>query len=83
MHIMLLILAEELEKMRELAKKAKMPNWQYNVYYKKLYEKLFNSFKREKLKTDFLENGDPCAIRIKMPRNEDISFYDEIRGWVV
>jgi glutamyl-tRNA synthetase len=30
-----------------------------------------------------LANGDPFTIRIKMPRNEDVRFYDEIRGWVI
>ena len=30
-----------------------------------------------------LANGDSYTIRIKMPRNEDVRFYDEIRGWVI
>ena len=28
-------------------------------------------------------SGDPYTIRFKMPRNEDVRFEDEIRGWVV
>lgn len=30
-----------------------------------------------------LDAGDPYVIRIKMPRNQDVRFKDEIRGWVV
>ena len=29
-----------------------------------------------------LANGDPYTIRMKMPRNVDLKFEDEIRGWV-
>ena len=27
--------------------------------------------------------GEPYTIRIKMPRDEEVRFYDEIRGWVI
>ena len=30
-----------------------------------------------------IKAGDPYVIRMKMPRNEDVRFHDEIRGWVV
>jgi|TARA_B110000908_G_scaffold135086_1_gene159817 glutamyl-tRNA synthetase len=30
-----------------------------------------------------IESGDPFVIRMKLPRNEEVRFYDEIRGWVV
>lgn len=30
-----------------------------------------------------LDNGDKYIVRIKLPRNEEIRFYDEIRGWIV
>ena len=30
-----------------------------------------------------IESGNPFVIRIKLPRNEEVRFYDEIRGWVV
>lgn len=30
-----------------------------------------------------LEKGDPCVVRIKLPRKEEIRFHDIIRGWVV
>lgn len=29
-----------------------------------------------------LENNDPYVIRIKLPRKEEVKFFDEIRGWV-
>ncbi|GAB1447606.1 MAG: glutamate--tRNA ligase [Bacteroidia bacterium] len=29
-----------------------------------------------------LENGDQYVIRIKLPRKEEVKFFDEIRGWV-
>lgn len=72
---------EELDQMRENAKQMKMPNWQYN------------SITRNNMKNSLtlpadevqqrLENGDPYTVRIKMPRNEEVRFHDEIRGWVI
>jgi glutamyl-tRNA synthetase len=29
-----------------------------------------------------IENGDTYVVRIKLPRKEEVKFYDEIRGWV-
>lgn len=73
--------AEELETMREQAKQMGMPNWQYNSVTR---ASLKNSLT---LSSDEVEqrlaNGDQYVIRMKMPRNEDIRFEDEIRGWVV
>lgn len=73
--------AEELDAMREMAKQAKMPNWQYNAITR-------GSMKNStSLPADEVEkriaDGDPYTIRIKMPRNEEVRFHDEIRGWVV
>jgi len=73
--------AEELDQMREQAKTMGMPNWQYNCVTR-------NSMKNSLTLpgdevTRRLENGDPYVVRIKMPRNQDIRFEDEIRGWVV
>ena len=73
--------SEELEKMRELAKKAKMPNWQYNSITRNSMKNSL-TLSKEEVENRFSKN-ESCAIRIKMPRNEDIRFYDEIRGWVV
>lgn len=73
--------AEELDNMREQAKKMKMPNWQYNSITRMSMK---NSLT---LPTDEVEarlkNGDPYVIRFKMPRNEDVRFEDIVRGWVV
>ena len=33
--------------------------------------------------TQRIESGEPYVIRMKLPRNEEVRFYDEIRGWVV
>ena len=74
---MLLILVEELERMRELAKKAKMPNWQYNSITRNSMKNSL-TLSKEEVKNRFSKN-EPCTIRIKMPRNEEIRFYDEIR----
>lgn len=30
-----------------------------------------------------IESGEPYVIRMKLPRNEEVRFHDEIRGWVV
>ncbi len=73
--------AEDLAHMREMAKKAKMPNWQYNsITRNSMKNSLTLSSEDVKEK---LANREPYTIRIKMPRNEDVRFYDEIRGWVI
>lgn len=73
--------SEELTEMREIAKKAKMPNWQYNNITR---GSMKNSLSLSKDEVDErLASGTPYTIRIKMPRNEEVRFHDEIRGWVV
>lgn len=73
--------AEELDAIREQAKQMSMPNWQYNSVTRMSMK---NSLT---LPADEVERrlaaGDPYVIRIKMPRNQDVRFEDEIRGWVV
>ena len=73
--------AEELTEMREQAKQMGMPNWQYNSVTR---GSLKNSIS---LSSDDvqrrIEAGEAYVIRMKMPRNVDIRFEDEIRGWVV
>ena len=73
--------AEDLEKMREMAKKAKMPNWQYNSITRNSMKNSL-TLPEDEIKGK-IKNGDPHTIRIKMPRNHDVRFYDEIRGWVI
>jgi glutamyl-tRNA synthetase len=72
--------SEELEEMREIAKKAKMPNWQYNSITRGSLKNSI-SLSEDEVKAR-LDAGEPYTIRIKMPRNEDVRFHDEIRGWV-
>ena len=71
---------EELTLVREKAKAAKMPNWQYNhITRNSMQNSLTLS---EDVVKSKIENGDPYVIRIKIPRNEEIRFEDVIRGWV-
>ena len=73
--------AEELEDMRNMAKKAKMPNWQYNSITRNSMKNSL-TLSNEEVESK-LNGGEQYTIRIKMPRNQDVRFYDEIRGWVV
>ena len=72
--------AEDLETMREQAKQQGLPNWQYNGVTRSSMKNSISLSKEEVEKR--LEAGEPYTIRMKMPRNEDIKFEDEIRGWV-
>ena len=73
--------SEELTKMRDQAKEMGMPNWQYNSVTRNAMQNSISLSSDEVKKK--IENGDPYVIRMKMPRNEDIRFEDEIRSWVV
>ena len=73
--------AEELDAMRDQAKQMGMPNWQYNSVTRTSMKNSLTLPADEVQKR--IENGDPYVIRMKMPRNTDIRFEDEIRGWVV
>ena len=73
--------SEELTKMRDEAKKMGMPNWQYNGVSR---VNMRNSLTLPKSEVEkLIDNKEPYVIRMKMPRNEDVRFEDEIRGWVV
>lgn len=73
--------SEELTQMREEAKKMGMPNWQYNGVSR---VNMRNSLTLPQSEVEkLIENKEPYVIRMKMPRNEDVRFEDEIRGWVV
>lgn len=73
--------AEELDAMRDNAKKAGMPNWQYNSITR---TSMNNSLSLSKVEVEKrIANGDPYVIRMKMPRNMDVKFEDIIRGVVV
>jgi len=73
--------SDELTQMREQAKAMGMPNWQYNSVTRGSMKNSI-SLPSDAVKKR-IENGDPYVIRMKMPRNVDIRFEDEIRGWVV
>ena len=73
--------SEDLTKMREQAKEMGMPNWQYNNVTRSSMKNslsLSSDEVNQKIKA-----GEPYVIRMKMPRNVDVRFEDEIRGWVV
>jgi glutamyl-tRNA synthetase len=73
--------SEELTQMRDEAKKMGMPNWQYNGVSR---VNMRNSLTLPQSEVEkLIENKEPYVIRMKMPRNEDVRFEDEIRGWVV
>ncbi|MCH2235947.1 MAG: glutamate--tRNA ligase [Crocinitomicaceae bacterium] len=71
---------EDLEAMREQAKKMGLPNWQYNAVTRSSMKNSLSLSKEEVQKR--LDNGDPYTVRMKMPRNTDVKFEDAIRGWV-
>ena len=73
--------SEELDAMREQAKQMGMPNWQYNSVTRSNMKNSLTLSSDEVQKR--LDSGDPYTIRFKMPRNEDVRFEDEIRGWVL
>ena len=72
--------AEELEKMRELAKQSGTANWQYNHVTRDRMKNSLNLSSSEVEKR--LTAGDPYVIRIKLPRDEEVKFEDRVRGWV-
>jgi glutamyl-tRNA synthetase len=72
--------SEDLDNVRNKAKAAKMPNWQYNhVTRNSMQNSLTLS---EDLVNEKIANGEQYVIRVKIPRNEEVRFEDEIRGWV-
>ena len=72
---------EELNEMRENAKQMKMPNWQYNGVTRSSMKNSL-TLPAEEVKSR-LESNEEYTVRIKMPRNEEVRFHDEIRGWVI
>ncbi len=71
---------DELSGVRDRAKKAGIPNWQYNSITR---TSMKNSLTLSKIDVEKKKDaGEPYAVRVKMPRNEEIKFNDEVRGWV-
>jgi glutamyl-tRNA synthetase len=72
---------EELEQMRKRMEQAGVPSPQYNHITR---QHMRNSLTLSSSETEkLLKSGTPYVIRLKVPRNEEIRFYDLIRGWVV
>ncbi len=70
----------ELEQMRERLKAAGNAAPQYNYVTR---EYMHNSLRLPADEVSRrLDAGEPYVIRVKVPRKEEIKFYDEIRGWV-
>lgn len=72
---------EELEEMRERLRKAKVASPQYNAVTRSTMKNSL-TLSEDEVK-ERIANGEPYVIRLKVPRNEEIRFHDEIRGWVV
>jgi len=72
--------AEDLDRMRTMAKQAGTANWQYNNVTRGSMKNSLTLSSQEVKKR--IENEEPYVIRIKLPRNEEVKFEDIIRGWV-
>lgn len=72
---------EELDQQRENAKKQGLAGWQYSAVTRP-YLKNSTSLSADEVQQK-LQAGEPYVVRIKLPRNEEVRFHDEIRGWVV
>ena len=73
--------AEELEAVRERAKKAGSVNWQYNSVTR---QSMRNSLSLSSSEVDrLLSEGVEYTIRIKIERDQEVRLHDIVRGWVV
>ncbi len=71
---------EDLEQMRANMLAQGVPNPSYNSVTRQYMK---NSLTLPHDETDRrLNSGEPYVIRFLMPRNEEVKFHDEIRGWV-
>ena len=72
--------AEELEAVRERAKKAGSVNWQYNSVTR---QSMRNSLSLSSSEVDrLLSEGVDYTIRIKVERDKEVRLHDVVRGWV-
>lgn len=71
---------EELESMRDRAKKAGSVNWQYNSITRGHMRNSISLPSSEVQK--LLDEGAPYVVRIRLERNEEVRFEDIIRSWV-
>lgn len=73
--------SEELEEMRNRLKAAKVSSPQYNAVTRTSMRNSL-SLSADEVKS-LLDAGTPYVVRVNVPRNEEIRFHDEIRGWVI
>jgi len=71
---------QELDQMRESMKASGVPSPTYNSITR---SSMKNSITLPSEETKArIDNGDKYVVRIKMPRDQEIKFQDQIRGWV-
>ncbi|MFB6258290.1 MAG: glutamate--tRNA ligase [Flavobacteriales bacterium] len=73
--------AEDLEAMREQARASKAKVVQYDAITRNSMRNSL-TLSDDQVEALFAE-GAPYVIRLKVPRNEEVRFFDRIRGWVV
>jgi len=71
---------EEIEAMRLRLQAAKVASPQYNAISREIMKNSLTLPKEEV--AERLAAGQPYVIRFKMPHQEIIRFYDQVRGWV-
>jgi len=71
---------EDLEQMRANMQAQGVPNPAYNAVTRQ-YMKNSLTLPKDEVERKLADN-EPYVIRFKMPRNEEVKFHDEIRGWV-
>lgn len=72
---------EEIEEMRKRLEAARVPDPKYNSITR---AQMKNSLTLPEEETQaWLQSGKPYVIRFKVPRKEEVRFYDHIRGWVM
>jgi glutamyl-tRNA synthetase len=72
---------EELEEMRERLKRAKVAAPQYNHITRQNMKNSLSLPVEDVQKR--LAAGEPYVVRMKIPKNQELRFHDEIRGWIV
>ncbi|MGB0884366.1 MAG: glutamate--tRNA ligase [Flavobacteriales bacterium] len=72
--------SEELDAVRQQAKKNGIHAWQYNNISRNSMQNSLTLGEEETNRR--IEAGEPYVIRIKMPRNQEVKFEDAIRSWV-
>jgi glutamyl-tRNA synthetase len=71
---------QELDNMRESMKASGVPSPTYNSITRSSMKNSL-TLPTEETKSR-IQNGEKYVVRIKMPRNQEIKFQDQIRGWV-